>query len=148
MLLAGRHAALRARLAPGALSRLSCRRYFVLDVSVLDDLTSRGLVADITRFEFLCPKHAITMTMYPRPDKFATHMEGGRRCVYAGVDPTATSLHVGHLLPLMVLLHFQVRGHHVVSLVCCGYFPLTFHIIDAWLDRGCHWSSRRPIGPD
>jgi len=64
--------------------------------------------------------------MYSRPEKFAIHVEGERRCVYAGVDPTAVSLHVGHLLPLMVLLHFQVRGHHVVSLVRCGRFRLMF----------------------
>lgn len=32
------------------------------------------------------------------------------RTLYLGVDPTAKSLHVGHLLPLMVLLHFHLRG--------------------------------------
>lgn len=39
------------------------------------------------------------------------------RTVYLGVDPTARSLHVGHLLPLMVLLHFHVRGHTVIPLI-------------------------------
>jgi tyrosyl-tRNA synthetase len=37
--------------------------------------------------------------------------------VYAGVDPTASSLHVGHLLPLMNLLHFYLNGHHAIGLV-------------------------------
>ncbi|KAK6430913.1 tyrosyl-tRNA synthetase [Oleoguttula sp. CCFEE 5521] len=37
--------------------------------------------------------------------------------VYAGVDPTAPSLHLGHLLPLMVLFWFYLHGHHAVSLV-------------------------------
>lgn len=36
---------------------------------------------------------------------------------YAGVDPTASSLHIGHLLPLMNLLHFYLNGHHVIALV-------------------------------
>ncbi|SMR44438.1 unnamed protein product [Zymoseptoria tritici ST99CH_3D1] len=36
---------------------------------------------------------------------------------YAGIDPTAPSLHLGHLLPLMVLFWLYRHGHHVVSLV-------------------------------
>lgn len=39
------------------------------------------------------------------------------QAVYAGVDPTAKYLHVGHLLPLLCLLHFQLAGHKVVPLV-------------------------------
>ncbi|KAI5803811.1 putative tyrosyl-tRNA synthetase mitochondrial precursor, partial [Geopyxis carbonaria] len=37
--------------------------------------------------------------------------------VYAGVDPTASSLHVGHLLPLMNLLHFYLNGHHSIGVI-------------------------------
>lgn len=37
--------------------------------------------------------------------------------LYCGADPTAKSLHIGNLLPLMVLLHFKLRGHDVVGLV-------------------------------
>ncbi|KAM0717079.1 hypothetical protein Q7P37_006931 [Cladosporium fusiforme] len=37
--------------------------------------------------------------------------------VYAGIDPTAPSLHLGHLLPLMVLFWLYNHGHHTVSLV-------------------------------
>lgn len=36
---------------------------------------------------------------------------------YAGVDPTAPSLHLGHLLPLMTLFWVSLYGHHAVSLV-------------------------------
>ncbi|KAK5701488.1 tyrosyl-tRNA synthetase [Elasticomyces elasticus] len=36
---------------------------------------------------------------------------------YAGIDPTAPSLHLGHLLPLMVLFWLYHHGHRVVSLV-------------------------------
>ncbi|XP_066490544.1 tyrosine--tRNA ligase, mitochondrial [Tiliqua scincoides] len=37
--------------------------------------------------------------------------------VYCGFDPTADSLHVGHLLAVAALLRFQRAGHHVIALV-------------------------------
>lgn len=37
--------------------------------------------------------------------------------VYCGFDPTADSLHVGHLLTVAGLLHFQRAGHNVIALV-------------------------------
>lgn len=37
--------------------------------------------------------------------------------VYAGFDPTANSLHVGNLLVLINLLHWQRGGHNVITLV-------------------------------
>lgn len=37
--------------------------------------------------------------------------------IYAGIDPTAPSLHLGHLLPLMVLFWLHNYGHSVISLV-------------------------------
>ncbi len=39
------------------------------------------------------------------------------RTVYAGFDPTSDSLHVGHLLPLLMLRRFQKAGHRPVALV-------------------------------
>jgi len=39
------------------------------------------------------------------------------RTVYAGIDPTADSLHVGHLVAVMVLRRFQAAGHRPVALV-------------------------------
>ena len=39
------------------------------------------------------------------------------RIVYAGFDPTAESLHVGHLLPLSMLRRFQHAGHKPIALV-------------------------------
>ncbi len=39
------------------------------------------------------------------------------RTVYAGLDPTADSLHVGSLLPLMILRRFQMAGHQPIALV-------------------------------
>ena len=40
--------------------------------------------------------------------------------LYCGFDPTADSLHIGSLLPIMGLMHFQRRGHKVVVLVGGG----------------------------
>ncbi|KAI4501361.1 hypothetical protein M0802_003734 [Mischocyttarus mexicanus] len=39
------------------------------------------------------------------------------QCVYAGFDPTASSLHVGNLLVLMNLLHWQRAGHEVIAVL-------------------------------
>src|SRR5882724_10734647 len=39
------------------------------------------------------------------------------RVVYAGFDPTAESLHIGHLLPLLLLRWFQRAGHSPIALV-------------------------------
>ena len=36
---------------------------------------------------------------------------------YAGIDPTAPSLHLGHLLPLMVLFWLYIHGHKTISLI-------------------------------
>ena len=41
----------------------------------------------------------------------------GCRTVYVGFDPTADSLHVGSLLPLMTLRRFQRAGHRPIALV-------------------------------
>src|SRR6476660_1404518 len=40
--------------------------------------------------------------------------------IYAGFDPTASSLHVGHLLPLMGLVRAQLAGHRAVALIGGG----------------------------
>ncbi|MCZ6792705.1 MAG: tyrosine--tRNA ligase [Planctomycetota bacterium] len=45
---------------------------------------------------------------------------GERVTAYVGVDPTAASCHVGHLLPIMGLVHLQRAGHRPVLLVGGG----------------------------
>ncbi|XP_020296694.1 tyrosine--tRNA ligase, mitochondrial [Pseudomyrmex gracilis] len=50
-------------------------------------------------------------------DKIANLLNKSPQCVYAGFDPTADSLHVGNLLILMNLLHWQRAGHQVIALV-------------------------------
>ncbi|KAJ7218031.1 hypothetical protein GGX14DRAFT_357605 [Mycena pura] len=69
-------------------------------VGLLDDLSYRGYVQDVTTPQYL---HA--------------SLESKPQVVYVGIDPTAPALHVGHLLPLMCLLHFHVRGHHIIPLI-------------------------------
>ncbi|TBU45894.1 hypothetical protein BD309DRAFT_989194 [Dichomitus squalens] len=63
-------------------------------------MRTRGLVADITR-----------------PDQLEIELQKQPQTVYLGVDPTARSLHVGHLVPLLSLLHFQLRGHQIIPLI-------------------------------
>ena len=48
---------------------------------------------------------------------FAEHLDRGSRAVYCGFDPTADSLHLGHLVPLLVLKRFQMAGHKPIALV-------------------------------
>jgi tyrosyl-tRNA synthetase len=44
------------------------------------------------------------------------HLEKSR-VVYTGFDPTAKSLHVGNLLTIVALLHFQIHGHRPIALI-------------------------------
>ncbi len=71
--------------------------------SLLTDLEARGLVADATH-----------------PTELSAHLAGGSRVLYCGFDPTADSLHVGSLLPLLVLRRFQRAGHRPIVLIGGG----------------------------
>ena len=44
-------------------------------------------------------------------------LEREKVAVYAGFDPTADSLHIGNLVPIMLLVHFQRAGHRPIALV-------------------------------
>lgn len=48
------------------------------------------------------------------------HLAEAHRTVYIGFDPTAASLHVGHLLQIMGLVHLQRAGHTPIALVGGG----------------------------
>lgn len=45
------------------------------------------------------------------------HLNEGPRVAYVGIDPTADSLHIGHLVGVMMLRHFQLAGHKPVALL-------------------------------
>lgn len=45
------------------------------------------------------------------------HLMEGMRAAYVGIDPTADSLHIGHLVSVMMLRHFQLAGHKPYALV-------------------------------
>lgn len=45
------------------------------------------------------------------------HLMEAMRLAYVGIDPTADSLHIGHLVGVMGLKHFQLSGHKPVALV-------------------------------
>ena len=68
--------------------------------SIIQDLQARGLIAqttDITALDALLNEEKISL--------------------YCGFDPTADSLHIGHLLPVLALRRFQQAGHTPVALV-------------------------------
>lgn len=45
------------------------------------------------------------------------HLMQGRKSAYVGIDPTADSLHIGHLVGVMMLRHFQHAGHRPIALL-------------------------------
>jgi tyrosyl-tRNA synthetase len=70
---------------------------------ILKDFEQRELLADVTA-----------------PAEFAAHLAEAPRTIYVGFDPTADSLHVGSLVPLLGLRRFQLAGHRPIVLVGGG----------------------------
>jgi tyrosyl-tRNA synthetase len=70
-------------------------------MTLLDDLRWRGFVHDATR-------------------ELAEHLAGGSRTAYCGFDPTAPSLQVGNLMPIMLLAQLQRAGHRPIALMGGG----------------------------
>src|SRR5215208_6296465 len=71
--------------------------------NVLDTLRERGFVAQVSDEPALRRK-----------------LESGSITLYQGFDPTATSLHTGNLVGIMVLAHFQRAGHRPIAIVGGG----------------------------
>lgn len=67
---------------------------------LIQDLSARGLVQQMTA-----------------EDEFKQHLGEGMKVVYCGFDPTADSLHIGSLVPLLALKRFQQYGHKPIALV-------------------------------
>ena len=58
------------------------------------------------------------------PDRLPQWLNSSSRSLYAGFDPTADSLHVGHLMALMILRRFQRAGHRsIIHLSELSGFP-------------------------
>lgn len=69
-------------------------------MSIIDKLRDLGLIAQLSAEEEL-----------------VEHLESGSRTVYCGFDPTADSLHIGNLIPLLALKRFQLEGHKPILLI-------------------------------
>jgi tyrosyl-tRNA synthetase len=69
--------------------------------SLRDDFQARGLIVDAS-------------------EGWSDHLATGSRTLYVGFDPTADSLHVGSLLPLLALRRAQLAGHRPIVLVGGG----------------------------
>ncbi|MCM3190088.1 tyrosine--tRNA ligase [Bacillus subtilis] len=68
--------------------------------NLLEDLSFRGLIQQMTDEEGLNKQ-----------------LNEEKIRLYSGFDPTADSLHIGHLLPILTLRRFQLAGHHPIALV-------------------------------
>lgn len=71
-----------------------------IDTNFLQELQDRGLIAQMTGGQ-----------------AFADHLNSASRTLYCGFDPTADSLHIGSLVPLLMLKRFQLAGHKPIALV-------------------------------
>lgn len=69
-------------------------------MSFIDSLRELGLIAQLSA-----------------EAELVEHLESAPRTVYCGFDPTADSLHIGNLVPLLALRRFQQAGHRPVLLV-------------------------------
>jgi len=58
--------------------------------------------------------------LYQQTEGAAAHFAAGVVTGYCGFDPTAASLHVGNLVPIMGLMHLQRAGHRPIALVGGG----------------------------
>ena len=72
-------------------------------MDLLNDLQARGLIQQVTDEQGL-----------------QEHLEKDQVGLYCGFDPTADSLHIGHLLPLTMLKRFQQAGHRPIALIGGG----------------------------
>ncbi|MBL4654935.1 MAG: tyrosine--tRNA ligase, partial [Bacteroidia bacterium] len=66
-------------------------------MNYVEELTWRGMIHDIM------------------PETEET-LNKGMAVGYIGFDPTATSLHIGSMVPIMLLVHFQRCGHKPIAL--------------------------------
>ncbi|HIA47904.1 MAG TPA: tyrosine--tRNA ligase [Candidatus Hydrogenedentes bacterium] len=68
-------------------------------MSVIEELKWRGLLSQMT------------------DDELPKVLDAGPMTLYAGFDPTADSLHIGSMIPIMGLVHFQRAGHRPIAVL-------------------------------
>lgn len=69
-----------------------------MNINFLEELKWRGMLHDVM----------------PGTEE---HLLSGMQSAYVGIDPTANSLHIGHLVVVMMLRHFQLAGHKPFALI-------------------------------
>ena len=69
-------------------------------MSIFDTFRERGFFQQVTH-----------------PEELQQAAQSGRICAYIGFDPTADSLHIGSLVPLLALRRFQEQGHRPLLLL-------------------------------
>jgi tyrosyl-tRNA synthetase len=70
----------------------------VMKMNFVEELTWRGMIHDIM----------------PGTEE---QLQKEMTAAYVGIDPTADSLHIGHLVSVMMLKHLQLAGHKPIALV-------------------------------
>ena len=103
----------------------------ITNSDIIGDLESRALIS-----------------MLAGGEELKSHLATGCRTVYCGFDPTAESLHIGNMVPLLALKRFQLAGHQPIALVGGATGMIgdpsfkdterqlkTVEVVEGWVDR-------------
>ena len=103
----------------------------ITNSDIIGDLESRALIS-----------------MLAGDEELKSHLATGCRTVYCGFDPTAESLHIGNMVPLLALKRFQLAGHQPIALVGGATGMIgdpsfkdterklkTVEVVEEWVDR-------------
>ena len=103
----------------------------ITNSDIIGDLESRALIS-----------------MLAGGEELKSHLANGCRTVYCGFDPTAESLHIGNMVPLLALKRFQLAGHQPIALVGGATGMIgdpsfkdterklkTVEVVEEWVDR-------------
>lgn len=84
-----------------SLKRLPAATKVSTDPALIEEVLTRGVAS-----------------IYPSADFLRARLKSGKRLsLYLGIDPTAPTLHVGHLICLQKLRQFQQLGHQIILLI-------------------------------
>src|SRR6266508_2850387 len=84
-------------------------------MNILDELEWRGLIADTTARIENMDASLVAQGDLNVQFIFPERLNRAPITLYCGFDPTADSLHVGNLVPLLGLRRFQLLGHHPIA---------------------------------